>query len=194
MMKNSKIIISYILIVTFALTMLTACQKRYIIPEQNNADEQLAYAVMRHLRFEKIPKRRRLPGEPVDKELSPSDSQLRAGEIALAAYQKVIDAFPNEKLHVNRATLGLARVNDDLKRNEEALEIYEELIEQVPSDDTIQIQSLFYAARILDQQKKYDRANAYYRQVIDRFKSSKNPEFIKLVILAKREYQSVGEK
>jgi len=185
---------THLFIGLLALTMLVACGPKYIIPEQNNADEQLSYAVMRHLRFEKVPKRSRRPGEPVDKELSPSESQLRAGEIALAAYQKVVDAFPNEKLHVNRATLGLARVNDALKRNEKALAIYEDLIEQVPSDDTIQIQSLFHAAKILDQQKRYERANRYYRQIIDRFKTTENPEFKKLVLLAQREYQDVGER
>lgn len=179
-------------LVIAAIAMLGGCfmhKPQYIIPLQGNADEQFYYATVQHRKFSAAPGKQKLnpraQGEP-----SMTERQQRLGEIALAAYRKVIDEFPNEKLHVNRAYLGIARIKDEMTQNKEALEIYLDLIEQVPNDDVIQVHSLFYAARILDQQRKYELANEYYRRLIDRYQNTDNPDFAKFVVLAAREYET----
>ncbi|MFW5870490.1 MAG: tetratricopeptide repeat protein [Candidatus Sumerlaeota bacterium] len=188
--------IANIIMILSAIALFSGCfwqKPKYIIPLQDNADEQFYYATRQHRKFTAAPGKQKLnpraEGEP-----SMTERQQRLGDIALAAYRKVIEEFPDETLHVNRAYLGIARVKDEMANNKQALEIYRDLIEQVPNDDVVQVHSLFYAARILDQQKKYEQADEYYRRLIDRYQNTENPQFAKLVMMAAQEYEKVGRR
>ncbi len=135
---------------------------KYEIPMQDSVKEQWDFAMELHKRFND-------PLHRKDRETN--------GEKTLAAYRKVVDAWPEATEYVNRSRLASALVTDGLGKRAEALALYEKLRQEVPDDDKVVVNCLFNSAQIYDEQKKYDKAQEYYREIIRDFKEKKDPYF-----------------
>jgi tetratricopeptide (TPR) repeat protein len=135
---------------------------QYDIPMQDSVAAQWKFAMTLHNQF----------NDPVLKNYREEN-----GIKTLAAYQKVVNAWPEETDFVNRSRLAIAIVTDDMGKHKEALALYEKLRREVPNDEKIVVNCLFSAARIYEEIKQYDKSQEYYREIIQTFKDKKDPYF-----------------
>ncbi|MFV0337471.1 MAG: tetratricopeptide repeat protein [Chthoniobacterales bacterium] len=77
-------------------------------------------------------------------------------EIAITAYQKILNEFP-ENEWIEPALLGLAHIHRDLKENDKAIKNYVRLRELFPLSDSA-LTSLFEEADLLAAEQQYDQA------------------------------------
>lgn len=141
----------------------TGCSRNpYIIPVQQDAQAQFVYAANLEKAF-RSPLARKRRDENFAK--------------AVAGYQKVIDAFPEDKRWPPRAELKIAMMQDTYGEDKKALRTYERLIQDYPNDEDIQINALYGAAVIYDESGKFDRAQKYFAEITGRFSKSSNPAY-----------------
>lgn len=175
------------LMLTMMLVGFSGCQttkrllgiKHYDIPQHATALKQLDYAVRQHL----------ISRSPLNQD--PEDEHA---DIAIAAYQKVIDAFPESKIECGRAKLGIATIYDGKDKYRKALPILEELIKDYPDDDQIQVDARFQAARIHDINKNFDQAKKHYSFIVNNYSDSRNAHFRKVVGVSQRLLMQVRVK
>ena len=151
--------------------LVLACRTRYDIPSLDNVKDQYRYARQQDTQYR----------QPLN-----AGQSDELSKIAIAAWQKVIDDFPNEIPSVSRARLNTALIHEDWGRSREALRIYEDLIEKCPDDDIIQATAMFRAAGLYDQNLEGEKAKEYYRLIIARFESRTAKPFTDLVVGSKR--------
>ncbi len=135
---------------------------KYDIPVQDTVEAQWKFAMALHEKFD----------DPLYK-----SRRQENGEKALAAYQKLVDVWPEATDYVNRSRLAIALLTDGLGQRDEALALYEKLRIEVPDDDKVVVNCLFNAAKIYDEQKKYDKSQEYYREIVRDFGEKKDPYF-----------------
>lgn len=141
-------------------------QAKIDIPQMDTVNEQFKYA------FERDEEYRRIPA-------AMANHKTQAA-VTIAAYQKVIDVFPNELLQVGRARLGIAMVRTEEGDIQRALPIFEDLIKNDTDDEVVQIDAMFTLAGILDRLKRFDEAKAYYRTIVDKYTGHPNPSFAEM--------------
>jgi len=164
-----------------AVLLLAGCsQNRFDVTRHETVAEQFQFALEQHQAYHRSPER--------------LTNQKRLGEIGIAAYQKVLDVFPDETKYVNRSRLGIARIQDEEGQDRQALAAYEALIQECPDDDVVQINSMYYAGRILDSRKDFEAAKDYYRTIVDRYSESEDKTFQHLVRISQMEYRKVRER
>jgi tetratricopeptide (TPR) repeat protein len=105
--------------------------------------------------------------------------------VTIAAFQKVVDAFPDERLQVGRARLGIAMVRMGEGDNRRALDTYEDLIKNDSDDEVVKVNAMFDAAGILDRTGRFDEAKAYYRKIVDGYTESPDPSYAKMADLSR---------
>ena len=159
--------------------LVVACRTRYDIPALDDVKEQYRYARTQDTQYR----------QPLN-----AGQGEELSKIAIAAWQKVVDEFPNETLSTSRARLNIALIHEDRGRNRDALRIYENLIETCPDDDIIQATAMFRAAGLYDQQNEGEKAKEYYRLIIARFESRTAQPFADLVAGSKRRLLFVRSK
>lgn len=141
----------------------------YDIPVQDSVVEQWKFAMQLHAKF----------NDPLYK-----DFRQENGNKTLAAYQKLVEAWPEATDYVNRSRLAMALVTDGMGQRSEALKQYESLRRELPNDDKVVVYCLYYAAQIYDSQKKYDKAQEYYREIVRDYKDKKAPDIKEFVARA----------
>lgn len=151
----------------------------YIIPVQQDAQAQFVYAANLEKAF-RSPLARKQRDENFAK--------------AVAGYQKVIDAFPEDKRWPPRAELKIAMMQDTYGEDKKALRTYERLIRDYPNDEDIQINALYGAAVIYDESGKYDRAQKYFSEITGRFSKSSNPAYQRIARQALFQSQKTRKK
>jgi len=139
---------------------------KYDIPVQDSVFEQWKFAVQLHAKF----------NDPLYKEFREEN-----GNKTLAAYQKLVEAWPEATDYVNRSRLAMALVTDSMGRRSDALAQYEKLRKELPNDDKVVVYCLYYSAQIYDSQKKYDKAQECYREIVRDYKDKKAPDIKEFV-------------
>lgn len=158
----------------------TGCSRNpYIIPLQKDAQAQFVYAANLEKAF-RSPLVRKRREENFAK--------------AVAGYEKVIDAFPEDKRWPPRAELKIAMMQDTHGEDKKALKTYERLIRDYPNDEDIQINALYGAAIIYDESGKYDKAQKYFLEVTGRFSKSPNPAYQRIARQALFQSQKTRKK
>jgi tetratricopeptide (TPR) repeat protein len=164
-----------------ALLLLAGCSKnRFEITRHETVTDQFEFAQEQHQVYWRSSER--------------MTDQKRLADIAIAAYQKVIDVFPDETTYANRSRLGIARVEDEEGHDHKALATYETLIAECPDDDVVQINAMYYAGKLLDERKEFEAAKDYYRTVVDRYSENTDKTFQQLVRASRMQYVKVRER
>lgn len=180
------------LLALLGLLLLSACLRpQYDIPALEDAQTQFEFAARQYSQFNSPYNRPPLTG-PVDE-----DQARRREELyykTLAAYQTVIDNFPEEDLYARRSRLAIATVHDEYGERAKALDIYRQLIEEYPQDEVIQAKALFRAGIICDERGAHEEAKRYFREATDRFKDHSNPNFRHIAEMSEFAYRRVREK
>jgi len=169
------------------LLVMAACSRNpYIIPQQTTARAQFEYA----LRLESA-------------YLSPlrKESRVEDWGRAVAAFEKVMRDFPDDKYLVPRARLRLAMIQEkeavlgkEPSQSRKALRTYETLIREYPNEDDIQINALYGAGMICDRLQKYEKAKHYYLDIMERYGDRKEGNYPDIVRRARFLYQRVQKK
>jgi len=159
------------------LVLLAGCQPQVIIPEQPTAQEQYDFACQLFKEYSGLLMKRGQRREYADR--------------AEAAFQMVIDRFPQEKQLVGRSELFIGMIWKQRGKERKALGIMEDLLEKHPSDDDIQIRALYEIGLLLDDLGKHRQAKDYYDKVVKRFGQSQKPEYRAIVTECRSRYQRV---
>jgi hypothetical protein len=112
-------------------------------------------------------------------------------ERALAAYQTVIDKFPQEQSLVARSELCIGIIWKQQGKEHKALGILKGVQEKYASDDDVQIKTLHEIGLLLDDCGKHRQAKDYYDRVMKRYTQSTKQEHKAIVADCKSRYQRV---
>jgi tetratricopeptide (TPR) repeat protein len=157
--------------------LLAGCHPQVVIPEQPTAQEQYDFACQLFKEYSGLLMKRGQRREYADR--------------AEAAFQMVIDRFPQEKQLVGRSELFIGMIWKQRGKERKALGIMEDLLEKHPSDDDIQIRALYEIGLLLDDLGKHRQAKDYYDKVVKRFGQSQKPEYRAIVTECRSRYQRV---
>ena len=156
---------------------LVGCQPQVVIPEQPTAQEQYDFACRQFEEYSGL--------------LMKSSQRQEYANRAEAAFQMVIDRFPQEKHLVARSELVIGTIWKQRGKERKALGIMKGLLEKYPSDEDIQIRALYDIGLLLDDLGKHRQAKDYYDRVLKRFGQSQKPEDIAIVTQCRTRYQRV---
>ncbi len=164
----------------FSLAILLSCSgNSYTIPKQDSAAKQLARAVRAEQNY-----------------LSPIQKAKRKerAERAIAAYQKVLDEYPEETQIVQRAELRIAIIHQRQGRLRKAMKILKRLLVEAADDPRVQIYSLLGIAQIHDVRREYAEAQEYYGKIVERYGKHTTRDFQNVVRESRRLYQQIRRR
>lgn len=170
-----------LLLVAVALAALAGCaSSAYLIPKQQTAKEQYEFAVIQEREY-RSPFRAKSKGDDFER--------------ALAAYDKVIKAFPDDNYYNPRAHLAITMLYDSNGAKRKALSMYEKLLKDYPGYDNIQVDSLYGAAVIYDDTlRKYEKAQDYYNEILKRYSKRTEPYIRNVVNQTQLRAQRIRKK
>lgn len=160
-----------------SLLLVAGCQTQVVIPEQSTAQEQYDFACRQFEEYSSL--------------LMQTKQRQEYADRAEAAFQMVIDRFPQEKHLVARSELFIGTIWKQRGKERKALGIMKGLLEKYPSDADIQIRALYDIGLLLDDLGKHRQAKDYYDRVVKRFGQSQKPEEIAIVTQCRTRYQKV---
>lgn len=157
----------------------TGCrhQPKIDIPQMDKVDEQFVYAMQQLKEYQRTPAK--------------APNHKERADVTIASFQKVIDAFPDERLQVGRARLGIAMIRNQEGDYHRALDILNDLIENHTDDEVVQVNGMFEAAGILDRLGRFDEAKTYYRKIADGYAASQDPSFAEMAYRSRMLYNKV---
>lgn len=147
------------------------------IPQMDTVNEQFKYAMKQQEELGKVP--------------AQMSKHKEQAAVTIAAFQKVVDAFPDERLQVGRSKLGIAMVRLEEGDTQRALGIFEDLIKNNADDEVGTVLAMYNAAGILDHMGRFEEAKTYYRKIFDGYTGSADPTLAKLADLSRLYYYRV---
>lgn len=168
----------WLLIFTGLLIFSTSCGKKIIIPDYPTAKEQWLFAMKE--------KKNTIPA------LDEAARQRQLARLEMA-FLKVIEQFPDDKQFTPGAYINLGDTYLKFKQHHKAIKIFTEAIEKYPDQEDVQLFGHFGIANAYDLLGRYDDAIKGYKYCLDKFGNSQNPEFKKIVDLARDRYNRVYE-
>ncbi len=126
--------------------------KKIYIPEQANAQSQYKYA----MEFRRMCM------------LTPSENRaMEQYPAVIASYEKVLELYPDDKVHTPLAYLDLGDLHFALKDYKQALRYYDRAIDRYPDMDHIQAYAKLNRGISLESQGDIRRAREMYKECID---------------------------
>lgn len=97
------------------------------------------------------------------------EDRLRERElrVAIMAYQRVVDLFPNDEEWTPLAALLIGDLQRQIGENQDAIAQYQRVLEAYPEDIPARFTALFGMGRALDDLRRPQEAELYYRMLIE---------------------------
>ncbi len=105
----------------------------------------------------------------------------------IAAYQMVVDHFPDDPIYTPLAKAGIANCYFKMKKYRKVIALFKELEEEYPNYPFIHAEAEWKIGRAYDLLGKSAEAKRHYKQCIDTFSRSGN-EQIQTIVAACRQY------
>jgi tetratricopeptide (TPR) repeat protein len=122
------------------------------------------------------------------------DEELRKEEIrkAIAACQKVVDRFPNDRRFTPVAHLFVASLYQELGEHRRAERVYRQVLKLYPEDAEVNSGALFGLAETLEKLGKAEESKETYRELVDLYGQSNQRTIRERVEVARLRYRSVS--
>ncbi|MFP4380556.1 MAG: tetratricopeptide repeat protein [Candidatus Sumerlaeia bacterium] len=152
--------------VLFLAVLLTvACVKNrseVTVPRMETAEEQFNLAEEKYQQY---------------RGMVPPEMRPRLERETIAAFEMVIQRYPENDRFTPLAKLRLAFMEKFRGETKAALKSFDRLIEEYPDNDLVQVYSIYNAGIICDDLKKFKKAKEYYRLALTpRFLNHPNEE------------------
>ncbi len=166
----------------FVLAVLAAAGCRTIfgggpsIPELETAREQAEVAQQQHQRAR----------QTID-----TDQRRQELQRAAAAWQKVVDRFPDDQRYTPAAHLRVGDVHRELEQHRRAERTYREVINRYPDIEDIHALALLYLGETLYAREQHDQGKSVFRQLLDIYGEDNDPQIQDIVARADFQYRQI---
>jgi tetratricopeptide (TPR) repeat protein len=109
-------------------------------------------------------------------------------ERIIAAYQTVLDHFPNDRLYAPLALAGIGNCYFRMGDYPKAIRVFKDTKRRYPNYPFVHAQAEWRIGESLQQMGKAEEAKESYRRVIDTFRHSKNDRIQLIVTICKSRY------